>query len=307
MAESAFSTSSSAAPTETSQAAKDLLASPEAQNIMSTSLSPSTAAVASSSTSTLASTTTSTSASASTTASTLPSTTVMVATTTSSEVAETTAAEVVVEELSTKEQCSVLADAFPTLRISRTECCMWKRVKCENGSIVELNFQEMGLNGIFPESITKLRGLQSLLLSQNSLKGSIPEDIGTLPVLENLWASNNQLRGVIPLSIGASTSLKQLHLNGNNLHGPVPLGLAKVQGIKPASKAEVIDSSGNGTSSSLASKKQVGLAIGLPVLFLVMAMVVLGSLLAWRKRDGSKKKPGDDLNWEPLEEVEDFE
>ncbi|KAJ3116696.1 hypothetical protein HDU96_009047 [Phlyctochytrium bullatum] len=114
------------------------------------------------------------------------------------------------------EDCSILHDAFgSSLRISRTDCCLWTRIKCENGRIVELNLIEVGLHGPIPDVLAKLTELRDLLLSNNALKSRIPESLGTLEELRNLWVSNNQLDGKVPESLGNLSKLEQIHLNHN--------------------------------------------------------------------------------------------
>lgn len=74
-----------------------------------------------------------------------------------------------------------------------------------------------------PSSISNLRSLQHLDLSQNSFVGEIPSSIGTLKNLSYLFlAENDFIPGSIPLWIGNLTNLEELSLKSTALSGPVP-------------------------------------------------------------------------------------
>ncbi|KAJ3209331.1 hypothetical protein HDU67_006271 [Dinochytrium kinnereticum] len=119
--------------------------------------------------------------------------------------------------------CSILADAFREMRISRSDCCLWTRIKCDDQHhIVELASE-------LPESLSKLSHLTDLLVSNNALTGKIPASLAALPSLKNLWLSNNLFTGPLPTTL--SPSILQFHVNDNLLSGVVPEELTNLQGV----------------------------------------------------------------------------
>lgn len=116
----------------------------------------------------------------------------------------------------------------------------------DNGRIISLHCNNIGLSGGIPESIGELTQLEKLVLKSNNLGGEIPlsignlqhltqlslindsligfipDTIGNLQKLVRLDIVNNQLTGVIPNSIGDLTTLQYLYLKDNNLSGTIP-------------------------------------------------------------------------------------
>ncbi|MCL7045437.1 hypothetical protein MKW94_020600 [Papaver nudicaule] len=78
------------------------------------------------------------------------------------------------------------------------------------------------ISGSIPESFSKLRHLNQLVLEDNSLGGTIPASFGQLSLLNTLSLSGNHLKGNIPPSIGTLQNLLQLNLAKNSLSGSVP-------------------------------------------------------------------------------------
>ncbi|KAL6567292.1 hypothetical protein OROGR_000960 [Orobanche gracilis] len=79
-----------------------------------------------------------------------------------------------------------------------------------------------GLTGEIPSTISNLRNLKILSLSQNNLTGQIPKQIGELINLQQLDLSRNNLTGPIPGEIGKLKNLDILDLGCNHLQGNVP-------------------------------------------------------------------------------------
>ncbi|KAL6546367.1 hypothetical protein OROMI_022088 [Orobanche minor] len=79
-----------------------------------------------------------------------------------------------------------------------------------------------GLTGEIPSTISNLRNLKILSLSQNNLTGQIPKQIGEVINLQQLDLSRNNLTGPIPGEIGKLKNIAILDLGCNHLQGNVP-------------------------------------------------------------------------------------
>ena len=97
-----------------------------------------------------------------------------------------------------------------------------------NGRIIILNCDSIGLSGRIPESIGTLTELKQLGLKNNNLSGEIPESIGNLTQLTQLSLSKNSLSGAIPDTIGNLKSLWWLDLSYNQLSGTLPGSLSNL-------------------------------------------------------------------------------
>ena len=97
-----------------------------------------------------------------------------------------------------------------------------------NGRIIILNCDSIGLSGRIPESIGALTELTQLGLKNNNLSGEIPESIGNLTQLTQLSLSKNSLSGAIPYTIGNLKSLWWLDLSYNQLSGTLPGSLSNL-------------------------------------------------------------------------------
>ncbi|CAI0399804.1 unnamed protein product [Linum tenue] len=144
--------------------------------------------------------------------------------------------------------------------------------------------------------ITRLGGLQSLNLSDNSLTGDIPRDIGSMRSLESIDLSLNQISGEIPPSMSGMTFLSFLNFSSNRLSGRIPSS-TQLQSLNSSSFAgnkdlcglplaknctrdRVTDESGDGSGSEF-KWFYVSLALG----FIVGFWGVVGSMVLnkqWR-------------------------
>jgi hypothetical protein len=115
-----------------------------------------------------------------------------------------------------------------------------------------------GLRGSIPATLSGLRSLRVLSLSQNGFRGRIPRELGGLAALQQLDLSYNNLTGEvhyimpysyaprghafhfcthylqIPEEIGAMASLTILDLSWNSIDGGVPATLGKLQRLQKA-------------------------------------------------------------------------
>ncbi|MBA0799551.1 hypothetical protein Gohar_010062, partial [Gossypium harknessii] len=100
--------------------------------------------------------------------------------------------------------------------------CTWPGIRCNAGSVVEIDLGGHGLNGNITPQIGALSELQILNLSSNSLTGELPSSLGNLTQLAVLDLSNNRLVGPIPSSVNNLTNLSSLFLQSNQLNGSIP-------------------------------------------------------------------------------------
>ena len=98
----------------------------------------------------------------------------------------------------------------------------WDGVTMENGLVVELELEDVGLTDAVPAELGQLTSLEMLDLTGNQLT-SVPAEIGQLTSLEWLELNNNQLMSG-PAEIGQLTSLERLDLAGIQLNG-VPFAI----------------------------------------------------------------------------------
>ncbi|PKU71561.1 receptor like protein 29 [Dendrobium catenatum] len=89
-----------------------------------------------------------------------------------------------------------------------------------------------GLTGEIPSSVSKLKRLRVLCLSQNAFHGVIPEEIGSLRSLQELDLSYNRFRGEIPVEIGELSSLRIIDLSSNELQGELPASIGCLHSLQ---------------------------------------------------------------------------
>ncbi|KAK8278172.1 hypothetical protein V6Z11_D09G024000 [Gossypium hirsutum] len=92
--------------------------------------------------------------------------------------------------------------------------CTWPGIRCNAGSVVEIDLGGHGLNGSITPQIGALSELQILNLSWNSLTGELPSSLGNLTQLAVLDVSYNHFHS-IPLAIQKMENLVSLSLSGN--------------------------------------------------------------------------------------------
>jgi hypothetical protein len=107
----------------------------------------------------------------------------------------------------------VLRGTWPALQQrwrAEVEAEEWSGVWMENGRVVELKLNGVGLTGAIPAEIGQLTSLETLYIQCNHLT-RLPAEIGQLTSLKELELFNNQLTSV-PEGIGELTSLTHLNL-----------------------------------------------------------------------------------------------
>lgn len=139
---------------------------------------------------------------------------------------------------------------------------------------VELNLSNNCLQGQIPSSISTLRALEFLDLSENKvqkngvalnlslfsstqlpfaprfpshalhqLSGKIPRQLGALPRLKALNLANNGLIGMFPSTLNRLTNLRELQVQRNLLDGNIPESMA--MGIRYCEDLKLVDISDN--------------------------------------------------------------
>lgn len=102
-----------------------------------------------------------------------------------------------------------------------------------------------GLFGKIPETISQVKNLRVVSLSENNFSGEIPRGISGLKKLKQLDLSYNHFTGEIPEEIGGLTSLTILDLSWNKLQGKIPKSIGEINSLQK------IDVSFNSLSNSI--------------------------------------------------------
>ncbi|KAJ3110216.1 hypothetical protein HDU96_006825 [Phlyctochytrium bullatum] len=146
----------------------------------------------------------------------------------------------------TDADCTALQNAFPTLGIPATGCCLNQGVICEAGRIVSINFSGRSINGRLGASIgqlselreidvnsanvvggleplRKLRKLRLLSLWQNPMNAELPSWLGdAFPDMEVFHIQWCQFTGRLPDSMSKWRKIRELFLGNNRLLGTIP-------------------------------------------------------------------------------------
>ncbi|CAA7020612.1 unnamed protein product [Microthlaspi erraticum] len=131
-------------------------------------------------------------------------------------------------------------------------CLNWNGVKCDNGTVTEINisgFRRTRIGNQNPEfsvgSLVNLTRLTSFNASSFSLPGPIPVLFGSsLLTLEVLDLSSCSITGTVPTSLSRLSRLTVLDLSSNSLTGSIPASLGAL------SKLQRLNLSRNALSSS---------------------------------------------------------
>ncbi|MCO5570146.1 hypothetical protein L7F22_023863 [Adiantum nelumboides] len=122
--------------------------------------------------------------------------------------------------------------ALQTWRNGSSPCSSWKGITCgANGFVSAVNLTGLQLFGSFyANTISDLRHLTSLDLSNNVFTGSLPPSFGRNLTVLNLF--NNSFSGGIPPALSNSTSLVKISLYLNSLTGPIPPELGSLSNLE---------------------------------------------------------------------------
>ncbi|XP_020571973.1 piriformospora indica-insensitive protein 2-like [Phalaenopsis equestris] len=89
-----------------------------------------------------------------------------------------------------------------------------------------------GLVGEIPCSVSNLKRLRVLCLSQNAFHGKIPPEIGSLESLQELDLSCNRFHGQIPDEISGLSSLLIADFSSNELQGELPASIGSLHSLQ---------------------------------------------------------------------------
>ncbi|KAI3876688.1 hypothetical protein MKX03_034197 [Papaver bracteatum] len=142
--------------------------------------------------------------------------------------------------------------------VQNTDCCDWRGLSCDDKAnrvaklyfggeisgkipssvgdlpyLVSLTFRNIkNITGSIPQSVTKLKHLNSLDLTYLSLSGPVPNFLHQLSGLNHLDLSNNQFSGSIPPSLSDLKNIGTILLHNNKLTGSIPESFGKFSGIR---------------------------------------------------------------------------
>ncbi|XP_021720364.1 protein STRUBBELIG-RECEPTOR FAMILY 7-like [Chenopodium quinoa] len=88
-------------------------------------------------------------------------------------------------------------------------------------NLQRLNLAGCNFNGAVPYSISTMKPLVHLDLSQNQFNGQLNVDFSQLTSLSNINLANNALTGNLPQTMSSLTSLKTLNLQNNQFTGTI--------------------------------------------------------------------------------------
>jgi len=113
--------------------------------------------------------------------------------------------------------------------ITAAQMDAWTGVTVGSGDITGLTIRSNRLSGKIPESIGRLRALNTIdLRSNTTIRGSLPASLTTLSNLTVLELYDNALSGTIPADLGNLTNLTRLTLSKNNFSGSIPQSIGNL-------------------------------------------------------------------------------
>lgn len=100
--------------------------------------------------------------------------------------------------------------------------CSWNGVSCnDDGFVVGLELDRVGMDGAMPEEMGNLSYLERLVLPRNRLASTIPSSLGSLRNLLELDLFDNNLSGSIPIELN-QLPLEILQISTNKFAGSLP-------------------------------------------------------------------------------------
>ncbi|KAG5531777.1 hypothetical protein RHGRI_026409 [Rhododendron griersonianum] len=117
-------------------------------------------------------------------------------------------------------------DPSNTLQWTGPDVCNWEGIKqCINGRVTKLVLEHLNLTGQLHETIlNQLDQLRVLSFKSNSLSGRIPSLSG-LKNLKSIFLSQNNFSGYFPASLSFLHRLKIIVLSENQISGDIPSSL----------------------------------------------------------------------------------
>ncbi|KAG1334513.1 putative inactive receptor kinase [Cocos nucifera] len=110
----------------------------------------------------------------------------------------------------------------------------WRGIYCDDsGAVVSLSLDGLGLTGDLKfTTLTGLKSLRNLSLSDNAFSGRLVPAIGTMASLQHLDLSGNQFYGPIPERIAELSGLVHLNLSRNSFTQGFPTGIWNLQQLR---------------------------------------------------------------------------
>ena len=117
---------------------------------------------------------------------------------------------------------STNGDSWSRTFLSDENECSWYGVSCnEDGFIVGLELDRVGMDGPIPAEMGSLSNLERLVLPRNRLASTIPSSLGSLRNLMELNLFDNNLLGSIPREL-SHLPLEILQISTNKFTGSLP-------------------------------------------------------------------------------------
>ncbi|KAL3744877.1 hypothetical protein ACJRO7_014050 [Eucalyptus globulus] len=110
--------------------------------------------------------------------------------------------------------------------------CAWPEIKCQEGSITELNLVNLNINYSIPPFVCDLKNLTKLDLSYNNIPGEFPAVLYNCSKLVYLDLSQNYFEGPIPSDINRMADLQVLILAANSFSFDVPASVARLRRLR---------------------------------------------------------------------------
>jgi hypothetical protein len=114
--------------------------------------------------------------------------------------------------------------------------CEWEGVKCIDGMVRKIRWNDKRLLGTIAAEIGLLKGLRKLDFSTNQIQGSIPEEMYDLAELKELHLYMNRLTGTLSSRMGNWWNMTHLHLSHNQFTGSLPASFQSADTIRPIRK-----------------------------------------------------------------------
>ncbi|MCD7447097.1 hypothetical protein HAX54_023126 [Datura stramonium] len=115
-----------------------------------------------------------------------------------------------------------------------TDCCTWSGVSCgSDNRVTSLSLsgqpeKNQILSGTISSSLSKLKKLNSIYLTNLKNLAGTPDFLLALPEIQIVYIENNKFSGHVPASIGNLTQLYALSFLGNRLTGRIPSSIGQL-------------------------------------------------------------------------------
>lgn len=168
-------------------------------------------------------------------------------------------------------------------------CKDWLGVTCYQGKVTLLNLPGYGLNGTISNSLGNLSTLSGIRLNDNNLTGRVPDSLTGLKSLKKLDLSTNNLKGPLPAFSGDVN----VSIAGNpNFDGAAPGVPTSDPTRSPTPSGAPAGSQDQAPAPGNRKKRSVlVLATTIPVALSVVALISLGAVVLFCKKNGSSVQP----------------